>query len=255
MRYIDTHAHITDPVYDESRKQMLAQMREAGVWPVISIGADIGECRRSVALSDEVEGVYATVGLHPSNAQDAPAEDFLELERLAAHKGVVAIGEIGLDYHYPDTKKEEQKAAFTCQMELAQKLHLPVAIHSRDAMMDTLEILRKFPGVRGVVHCFSGSVESMKEVLKLGYYIALGGVVTFKNARAAVDVAREIPLDRLLLETDCPYLAPEPHRGTINLPLHVRLVAEKIAALRGISVEELTAQTNQNAKALFGLAY
>ncbi len=255
MRYIDTHAHITDSVYDDTREQMLAQMKKEGVWPAISIGADIEECRRSVALSDKVDGIYATVGLHPSNAQTAPECDFEEVERLAAHENVVAIGEIGLDYHYPDTKRDEQKAAFIRQMKIAEKLGMPVAIHSRDAMADTLEILRSFPNVRGVVHCFSGSVESMRQVLGLGYYIALGGVVTFKNARAAVEVAKEIPLERLLLETDCPYLAPEPHRGTTNLPLHVRLVAEKIASLRGITVEEVTAQTNQNAVDLFGLQY
>ena len=275
MRYIDTHAHITDPVYDESRKQMLAQMREAGVWPVISIGADIGECRRSVALSDEVEGVYATVGLHPSNAQDAPAEDFLELERLAAHKGVVAIGEIGLDYHYNLSEPDVQRYWFRRQIQLANELKMPIVIHSREADQECMDILKEegafsdercrwFPKRKGpdgqmvkdarvLLHCFSGSREMAEQYVKLGATISIAGPVTYKNNKKTPEVVKAVPIEFLLVETDAPYLTPEPFRGKKNKSPLVEYTARRVAAIKEMEYEDGARQTCQNAKVFYGI--
>lgn len=250
----DTHTHLDDTKFDNDRTQVLTDLRANHILPVMAIAADRGECDRALALAEQNDFIFAAVGFHPDAAQRMSEADFADLERLAHHPKVRAIGEIGLDYHWPeDTDKAGQKYWFARQMELARDMHLPVSIHSRDATADTMEILRKFPDVTGVMHCFAGSVETMRELVEMGYYIALGGVVTFKNARVSREVAAAVPMDRLLLETDCPYLAPEPHRGERNSPLLLPYVAQKIAEIRGISADEVAEITRKNGMKLFNI--
>ena len=250
----DTHTHLDDPRFDEDRETLIDRLKTEGFSPVMAVAADKEGCENVVALAEQYDFIYAAVGFHPDAAQRMSEQDLSRIEALAASPRVKAIGEIGLDYHWPeDTDKPAQQLWFARQMELAEKSGLPVIIHSRDATADTLSILRDFPKVRGVLHCFSGSVETMREVLTLGYSIALGGVVTFKNARVAREVAAAVPLDRLLIETDCPYLAPEPYRGKRNDPSMVRLVAEKIADIRGIPTDEIAHITRENGLKLFNI--
>jgi TatD DNase family protein len=248
----DTHTHLDDEQFDADRHEILTKMADEGIAPVMAIAADRESCFSAIQLAEDYPFVLAAVGQHPSAAQNMDEEQFAELEKLAAHPRVKCIGEIGLDYHWPeDTDKEKQKYWFCRQMELAQKLGLPVSIHSRDAMADTLEILRKFPDVTGVMHCYSGSYHTMRELTAMGYSIALGGVVTFKNARVAKEVAAEVPLDRLMLETDAPYLSPEPNRGKRNSALNLPYVAKMIAELKGITPEEVERRTDENAMKMF----
>ena len=252
--YFDTHTHLDDEKFDTIRGELLTELPVRGIAPIMAIAADRESCFAAVKLAEEHDFVLAAVGQHPAAAQEMDEEQFAELRQLASHPRVKCIGEIGLDYHWPeDTDKEKQKYWFARQMALAEELSLPVSIHSRDAMADTLEILRQFPRVQGVMHCYAGSYHTMRELVEMGYYIALGGVVTFKNARQSKEVAQYVPLERLLIETDCPYLAPEPHRGKLNSPLYVPLVAEEIAALRHISPEEVAAATRENGMRLFGI--
>ena len=250
--FFDTHTHLDDEKFKDVRGELLTELPAAGIAPVMAIAADRESCFSALRLAEENGFILAAVGQHPDAAQHMDEAQFAELKELAVHPRVKCIGEIGLDYHWPqDTDKERQKYWFTRQMELAEELDLPVSIHSRDAMADTLEILRKFPKVQGVMHCYAGSYHTMRELVKMGYYIALGGVVTFKNARMAKEVAQYVPLDRLLLETDCPYLAPEPHRGHLNTPLYLPLVAQTIAEIRRMPVEEVAKATRENGMRLF----
>lgn len=250
--FFDTHTHLDDEKFEYLRGELLTELPAAGIAPIMAIAADRESCFSAVKLAEENNFMFAAVGQHPDAAQHMDEQQFQELKELAVHPRVKCIGEIGLDYHWPeDTDKEKQKYWFIRQMELAEELGLPVSIHSRDAMADTLEILRKFPKVQGVMHCYAGSYHTMRELVKMGYYIALGGVVTFKNARMAKEVAQYVPLDRLLLETDCPYLAPEPHRGHLNTPLYLPLVAKTIAEIRRIPIEEVAKTTRENGMRLF----
>ncbi len=252
----DTHTHLDDEQFDADRHEILSEMANEGIVPVMAIAADRKSCFSAIQLAEDYPFVLAAVGQHPSAAQNMDEEQFAELEKLAAHPRVKCIGEIGLDYHWPDdTDKEKQKYWFCRQMELAQKLGLPVSIHSRDAMADTLEILRKFPDVTGVMHCYSGSYHTMRELTAMGYSIALGGVVTFKNARVTKEVAQFVPLDKLLLETDCPYLAPEGHRGQRNCPLYLPKVAGEIARLKNITADEVEKATRENGMRLFSITH
>ncbi len=254
--FFDTHTHLDDEQMREVRGELLRELPAAGIAPVMAIAADRDSCKTALKLAERNSYILAAVGYHPAAAQNMDEELFAELAELAQHPRVKCIGEIGLDYHWPeDTDKEKQKYWFIRQMELAQKLKKPVSIHSRDAMADTLEILRMFPKVKGVMHCYAGSYATMVELVKMGYYIALGGVVTFKNAKTAVEVAQFVPPERLLIETDCPYLAPEPHRGELNTPMFVPLVAEKIALIRGTSTEEIARVTRDNGMKLFGISH
>ncbi|MBR5782806.1 MAG: TatD family hydrolase [Clostridia bacterium] len=252
--FFDTHTHLDDEKFENMRGELLAELPANGIAPIMAIAADRESCFSAVKLAEQHPFVLASVGQHPAAAQNMDEEQFAELAELAKHPRVKCIGEIGLDYHWPeDTDKEMQKYWFIRQMELADKLSLPVSIHSRDAMADTLEILRMFPRVTGVMHCYAGSYHTMNELVKMGYYIALGGVVTFKNARVSHEVAQYVPIDHLLIETDCPYLAPEPHRGHLNTPLYVPLVAEKIAALRHTDTEQIAKATRENGMRLFNI--
>ncbi|MBR2876302.1 MAG: TatD family hydrolase [Clostridia bacterium] len=249
----DTHAHYNDKAFNEDRTDLLGSFTESGILGLINCGTDIEESKKSIILSEEFDFIYSAVGFHPEEISKANENYLSEIERLASHKKCVAIGEIGLDYYWTKDNKEEQKRIFTEQILLAKKLKLPVIIHSRDAHNDTLEILKKYKP-QGVLHCFSGSVEIMKEIVKLGMYIGLGGAVTFKNARVPLEVAENVPLDRLLLETDCPYMSPVPYRGKRNQSTYISFIAEKIAEARNLSKEEILAAANENAFRLFNIS-
>lgn len=248
----DTHAHYNDKAFNEDRTKLLDSFTESGILGVINCGTDIEESKNSIALSKEYDFMYCAVGFHPEEISKATENYIDEIKKLASHKKCVAIGEIGLDYYWVKDNKEEQKRIFTEQIILANELNLPVIIHSRDAHNDTLEILKKYKP-KGVLHCFSGSVEVMKEVLKLGMYIGLGGAVTFKNARVPLEVAKELPLERLLLETDCPYMSPVPMRGKRNQSTYISFVAEKIAEVKNLTKEEVLTTANNNAFKLFNI--
>ncbi|WP_234123430.1 TatD family hydrolase [Clostridium hydrogenum] len=247
----DSHAHYDDEQFDEDREKVISELKENGIIGVLNCGASLQGARNSVRLSEKYDFFYAAVGLHPEFADKVDEKVINELKELSKNNKVRAIGEIGLDYYYEENPpREVQKKAFIRQMELAKELNLPVVIHDRDAHGDTLEIMRSFPEVKGVVHCFSGSVEFAKECLKLGYYIGFTGVVTFKNAKKAVEVASEVPLDRILVETDCPYMAPVPNRGKRNRSEYIEYVIEKIADIKSILPINVSEQTIQNAKDL-----
>lgn len=256
--YIDTHAHLNYEDKYGDMNALLAQIAAAGVDTVINVGwnYDSSALAAKMAESENAGGpaLYFAAGFHPSNLADLRAGDYERIAALLASPRGVAVGEIGLDYHYDDTDEEAQKRAFVRQLELADALALPFCIHSRDAAEDTLRILkdnRAKLSHGGVMHCFSGSPETAKEYLKLGLYISFAGPVTFKNARRLDEVAKMVPPDRILAETDCPYLAPEPLRGTLNTPKNVVRVYEKLAALRGEEPAALAAQIRTNAKNLF----
>lgn len=248
----DTHAHYNDKAFNEDRTSLLDSFSESGILGIINCGTDIESSKKSIELSEQYDFMYCAVGFHPEDINKAHTNYIEEIKELSKHKKCVAIGEIGLDYYWVKDNKEEQKRIFTEQIILANELNLPVIIHSRDAHNDTLDILKKYKP-KGVLHCFSGSVEIMKEVLKLGMYIGLGGAVTFKNARVPLEVAENLPLDRLLLETDCPYMSPVPMRGKRNQSTYISYVAEKIAEVKNLTKEEILTTANNNAFNLFGI--
>ncbi len=250
---IDTHAHLLDERYDGERDALIEELPMKGVGIVIECASDMDTAIRAAALSNEYRGVYAAVGIHPHDAKAWDTFYEAELRSLAKQPKVVAIGEIGLDYHYDFSPRETQQQVFRQQMQLARELKLPVVVHSREATADTLAILAEFGDVMGVMHSFSGSVETMQKLVELGYYIAYGGMLTFKNAKKPVQSAIETPLERLLVETDSPYMTPVPHRGERNTPEHVRLVVEKLAELKKMRFEEIEEMTTNNAIRLFAL--
>ncbi len=251
--FIDSHAHYNAEAFSEDRETILQALPASGIEAVVNIGDTLLASKTCLSMADKYPFVYAAVGVHPESASEINENALAQLEAMAHHKKAVAIGEIGLDYYYDDVPREIQKEAFRSQLRLAKRLGKPVVIHDRDAHGDCLEILQEEGITRGVMHCFSGSVEFMREIVRLGLHIALGGVVTYKNARHTVDVAKEVPIDKLLLETDCPYLAPVPHRGKRNSSLYLVHTAEKIAELRGMTVEEVAMHTKANTKKLFGI--
>ena len=250
---IDTHCHLYEPVYDEMMETLLPEMHANGLEAAICVGCDVKTTARAIELAESCEWLYAQAGFHPCDTANLTEDDWVKMLELAKHPKVVAIGEIGLDYHWNDSPKETQKYWFERQIRLANEMDLPICIHTRDATLDTMEIVRREKPKRAVFHCYSGSKETLKEVVKLGYSISLGGVVTFKNARVAVECAAAVPRDRLMLETDCPYLTPEPHRGKLNRPDYTCYVAARIAEIRGESVEEVISYTRENAKRMFGI--
>lgn len=249
----DTHAHFDDERFDDDRDEVIRKAHESGVSYILNASSDMDSSRKSMALADKYDFIYAAVGVHPHSAGEMKEDDLEILAGYASHPKVVAIGEIGLDYYYDNSPRDVQKYWFARQIGLAREVGLPVVIHDRDAHEDTLAIIKAEGAseVGGVFHCYTGSVEMAKEVLKNNFYIALGGAVTFKNARKLLDVAKFVPEDRLLIETDCPYMTPEPYRGKRNDSGYVRLVAEKIAELRGVTFEEIAQITAQNARRLF----
>lgn len=253
---LDSHAHYDDSAFDADREALLKSLPEKGVCAVLDCGSDVPSSKKAVALAKTWPYFYAAVGVHPEEIGAAPDTWEAELRTLLDHKEenhIVAVGEIGLDYHFKENAPHAvQKAAFACQLELAKRYDLPVVIHDRDAHGDTMELLRRYRP-RGVLHCFSGSVEMMQEAVKLGLYIGLGGAVTFKNAKTPVRVAAAVPADRLLNETDCPYMAPVPLRGARCDSSMIPYSAEVIAAARGISAQEVLDLGCRNARALFGI--
>ena len=251
----ETHAHYDDAQFKEDRDALLCGMKESGIYPIINVGASIDSTKRTLELAEKYDFVYAAVGVHPSEISDLNKETFEWLKQQVNNPKVVAIGEIGLDYYWDKEPKvqESQRYWFGRQLELARENNLPVIIHSRDAGADTMQVMKehKAEEIPGVIHCYSYSKEMAMEFIKMGYYIGIGGVVTFKNARKLVETVEAIPLERILLETDCPYMAPEPFRGKRNSSLYLPYVIEKIAALKGITKEEVERITEENAKKLF----
>ncbi len=248
----DTHAHLNDRAFDCDRESLLENLPSQGISLLMNAGCDLASSKACVAMAERCPYVYAAVGSHP-DAADEVCDRVLEEYRTLCKRNskVKAIGEIGLDYHYEDIPRELQKKAFIAQMELAQEQNLPVIVHEREAHQDGLEIVRRFPSVTGVFHCFSGSAEMAKQLVGLGWYIGFTGVLTFKNARKAIEAAQAIPIDRIVIETDCPYMSPEPYRGKRNDPSRVLYVADKLAEIRGISPEEARAITLENGKKLY----
>ena len=250
----DSHAHIDDERFDADREEVVARALAAGVSLIVNIGADMASSARSVALAEKYPEIYAAVGMHPHDSQDMKETDYRQLEQWANHPKVVAIGEIGLDYHYDLSPRPVQKEVFLRQLDLARKTGKPFIIHEREAHADMLDIIRNAArGLNGVFHCFSGSVETAREYLKMGFYISVAGPVTFPKSAKTKDVAKAVPLDRLLVETDSPYLTPQPFRGKRNEPAYVRIVAEEIANLRDISLAELAEVTTANVRRLFNI--
>lgn len=251
----DTHVHLNDKQFEEDLEEVIQRTKEAGVSNVVVVGFDRPTITRAMELVEGYDFIYAAVGWHPVDAIDMTDEDLNWIEELAAHPKVVAIGEMGLDYHWDKSPKDIQKDVFRKQIKLAKKVKLPIIIHNREATADIVEILKEENAheVGGIMHCFSGSPEIAKECVEMNFYISLGGPVTFKNAKKPKEVAAEIPLDRLLIETDCPYLAPHPFRGKRNEPAYVKLVAEQIAEIKEITLEEVAEATTRNAKKLFGI--
>lgn len=248
----DTHAHMDDRAFDNDRAELLAGLPDSGITLLMNPGCSLASSEAASALAQQYSYIYAAVGSHP-DAADEVNEDVLARYRslCISNPKIKAIGEIGLDYHYEDIPRDIQQRAFRAQMALAQELHLPVIIHERDAHEDGLKIVEEFPDVTGVFHCYSGSLEMAKWLVKRGWYIGFTGVLTFKNARKAVEVAAGIPLDRIVLETDCPYMSPEPFRGKRNDPGRLYRMAEKLAEVRGLSVEEIHRITVENGKRLY----
>ena len=248
----DTHAHMDDEAFQSDREQLLAALPEQGLALVMNPGCSLASSRNASALSQKYDYIYAAVGSHPDVADEVNEEVLAQYRALcAANPRIRAIGEIGLDYHYEDIPREIQLRAFRAQMALAGELGLPVIVHERDAHEDGMKVVDEFPEVTGVFHCYSGSAEMAKELVKRGWYIGFTGVLTFKNARKAVEVARSIPLDRIVLETDCPYMSPEPFRGKRNDPGKLYRMAEKLAEIRGLTVEEIHTITMENGKRLY----
>ncbi len=254
MELFDSHAHLDDPRFDDDRQELLADLPRQNLRYLMNAGCDLASSQAGCRLGSEVSYIYSAVGSHPDDA-DQVDEARIELYRDLArsHPKVRAIGEIGLDYHYEDVPREIQQKAFRMQMALARELQLPVIVHEREAHADGLAIVDEFPEVKGVFHCFSGSADMARALVHRGWYIGFTGVLTFKNARRAVEAAQAIPLAHILIETDCPYMAPEPFRGRRNDPRLVRFVAKKLAEIRGISEEEAASATTQNACRLFGI--
>lgn len=249
----DSHAHYDDKQFDNDRSETIKSQFENGICCIINCGSNIESSEFSISLAENYEKIYAAVGIHPQDVDGIdPDKAIAEIKRLAAHKKVVAIGEIGLDYHYLPFDRNLQIKAFELQLQLANELSLPVIVHDREAHEDIYRSLKKYRP-KGVVHCFSGSEELMREAIKLGLYIGIGGSVTFKNAKHPVNVAREVPADRLLLETDCPYMSPVPHRGKRNMSVYIRQTAEKIAEIRDSSANEIISAATENAKKLFNI--
>lgn len=252
----DTHAHYDDEKFDEDREQLLNSLPENGIEAVTDVGASLESCARAVELAHQFPHVYAAIGVHPDHvgALDEAGMSWLE-ETARREAKVVAIGEIGLDYYWDISAHEVQKVWFRRQLELARKVNLPVIIHSREAAQDTFDVLKQEDAgaIGGVIHCYSGSLEMAREYVKMGFYIGIGGVVTFKNAKTIKQVAREIPLERIVLETDCPYLAPVPYRGKRNSSLYLPQVVGELSELKEISREEVIRVTCENAKRLYRL--
>ena len=253
----DTHAHYDDERFDSDRDELLSSMPVNNVGLILNPGCDVDSSRKAVSYAQKYPFVYAAVGIHPENINENWNDDLAAVKEMAQREPKVrAIGEIGLDYYWEkdERARARQQVVFARQMELACELNKPVIVHDRDAHGDCLEITRRYPGVTGVYHCYAGSVEMARELLKLGYYLSFTGVITFKNARRAIEVIREAPIERLMIETDAPYMAPEPYRGRRNSSLYVHRMAETIAEVKGMDAREVERITMENGKRLFGIS-
>lgn len=250
--FIDTHAHLNMPDYDTDREEVIANAQNDGVEAIIDVGFDLDSSRRSLEMFSNLKNIYSAIGIHPHDSEKL-FNQISVIKGLAQKNKVVAIGEIGLDYHYLHSSKETQKRAFIQQIEIAVELKLPLIIHIREAQDDAMEILKNYEGSKlpAVFHCFSGDQRYLEYVLSCGYHVSFAGPVTFPKAQASRDLLKTVPIDRLLLETDCPYLAPVPLRGKRNQPGYIKLIAIKIAETKSISIEEVASRTTQNAKWIF----
>ncbi|KPB03479.1 TatD family hydrolase [Bacillus sp. CHD6a] len=251
----DTHVHLNADQYEEDLQEVIDRAQAENVTNMVVVGFDRKTIIRAMELVEKYDFLYAAVGWHPVDAIDMTEEDLAWIEELASHEKVVAIGEMGLDYHWDKSPKDVQKEVFRKQIQLAKKVKLPIVIHNRDATADVVQILKEEDAkeVGGIMHCFTGSLEVAKECMEMNFYISFGGPVTFKNAKKPKEVVKEIPMEKLLIETDCPYLTPHPYRGKRNEPGYVRLVAEQIAELKELTIEEVAEKTTANAKKLFGI--
>lgn len=254
-KLIDSHAHLDDDRFDSDRTEIINKLKDDGIELILNPGADLATSKKAVKIADEYSFIYAAVGCHPHDSKYMNDETMNVFRELSKNKKVIAIGEIGLDYYYDNSDRETQKKWFREQIKLANELDMPYIVHDRDAHEDLFKIMKEEAksNTRGVLHCYSGSVEMAKEFIKLGFCISLAGPVTFKKAKIPKMVAKEIPLDKLLIETDSPYLTPEPYRGRRNEPKFVRYVAEEIANIRNVSLGAIIESTNQNFKKLFCL--
>ena len=253
MLLFDTHAHLNDPAFDPDREELMNGLAAKGVGLVMNAGCSLESSRDIVNMTAKYPWLYGSVGSHPDAADEVNEEVIEEYRRLCQNEKIKAIGEIGLDYYYEDIPRDIQQKAFRMQMQLAKELDMPVIVHEREAHDDGMRIVKEFPGVTGVFHCYSGSAEMAWQLVKMGWYIGFTGVLTFKNARKAVETAASIPLDRIVIETDCPFMAPEPFRGKRNNPGYLYRMAERLAEIRGITPEEAAAATTENAKRLYRL--
>lgn len=247
----DTHAHMNDPAFDADREQVLLGLADRGVDYMMNVGCCLDSSRDCIAMADAYPFVYASVGSHPDSADEVDEAVVEQYRKMLQHPKVKAIGEIGLDYYYETVPREVQINAFRMQMALANETGYPVIVHERNAHDDGMRVVKEFKNVTGVFHCYSGSAEMARQLVDMGWYIGFTGVLTFKNARKAVETAERIPLERIVLETDCPFMAPEPFRGKRNDPGYLYRMAERLAEIRGISVEEVHAVTTENAKRLY----
>ena len=251
---IDTHAHYDDGQFDADREELLGSMKEGGIGLIVNAGSTVASWDKIVELTEKYPFVYGAVGVHPDEVGELDEEKFLRMAELLDRDKIVAVGEIGLDYYWDKEKHDLQKEWFVRQLGLAREKEMPVIIHSREAAADTFDIMKQHAaGMKAVIHCYSYSPEMAREYVKMGYYIGVGGVVTFKNAKKLKQVVQEIPLESIVLETDCPYLAPVPYRGKRNCSLYLPYVAEQIAELKGTTVEEVIQQTEKNSRELYGL--
>lgn len=252
---IDTHVHLNADQYDEDLEEVMERAKEAGVKKMVVVGFDRKTIERTMSLIEQYDNVYGVIGWHPVDAIDCTDEDLAWIESLSAHEKIVGIGETGLDYHWDKSPHDVQKAVFKKQIALAKRVQLPIIIHNREATEDCIEILKSESAheIGGIMHAFSGNEADADTIIDMNFYVSLGGPVTFKNAQEPKDIAVHVPIDKLLIETDAPYLAPHPYRGKRNEPAYVKLVAEKIAELRGITYEQLATQTTKNAEAFFGI--
>ena len=252
VEFFDSHAHYNDEQFDNDRDELIEKMYKEGITKIIVAGSNVDTSKEAIEIAEKYDFIYATVGIHPQDIGNVD-KDLIQIEKLSSHKKVVAIGEIGLDYYYTKDNKEEQKDAFIKQIELANKVNLPIVIHCRDAYMDTINILKNIisPNKSGVFHCCQLNMELIKEALKLGFNISFAGPVTFKNSKNVKECLDLIPLNRLQIETDAPYLSPEPFRGTRNNSINMKLTAQKIADLKEISLEELAKVTYENTLRIF----
>ena len=251
--YFDTHAHYDDKRFNDDRDVLLGSMIDGGITLILNAGSSLRSSKFGIKLAEKYPLIYSSVGVHPHDSKSMTDETIAELETLLAHPKAMTVGEIGLDYHYDFSPRDIQRKRFREQMELALRAKKPVIIHERESLSDTMDIIRDYRELTGVVHCFSGSWETAKTILDMGWYLSFTGVITYNNARRVLEVLEKMPAERIMLETDCPYLSPEPVRGNRNSSLYLPYTAERIATSRGITVEEVAALTMKNGRRFFGI--